>query len=323
MRDRDSQLIFENYNKKVLLKEQATGLEPAAVGLAGIGLAEVLGVIAMGVGATALAASIDSLSDRLNRTFNFTRVKKDPFESLKSIIAAQDYSARGNYELINLAKSLDVPAISSLIAMGKSNVELLRKIEDSLVENAEQLPELIDSVFFALKEELSQIRELSAKIKNKDLEKITEALGEKIAPVIEKLEREIEDLKRGGGKKPDDDFWQKIKKLIKMFWMISFRLKVFVIAIGLGIAFVAIGVTGSGESVGWLIGAGLEKGYQGAKATTQGVGQGVGLTTKPSSSPQPKPTPSFKLEAPIKPTSPSSRKKPNPSATPDLYSADL
>ncbi len=94
MRDKDSQLIFESYRKKVVINEAAALALPIMAGLKEI-LAATIGVAATGV-------LLDKLDNALNTlTLQEKQTLEDKFQKIVSISSSGDTSIRNQYELLN------------------------------------------------------------------------------------------------------------------------------------------------------------------------------------------------------------------------------
>jgi len=283
MRDKDSQLIFESYRKRVILNEAAPALVfPAA----GIGIAEVLGLAATVVGATALASTISEKKDEISRLFKLTPVTSDKIQEFDKLIKNPDFSLRGIYTLLNFAKSLGVPVLTSLLEFGYQSIKSLQYDIENAVEPLTRI-QTFKTVLSGLKEQCEKIIQLISKsgidesISSPIISELNGIISE-IASMMLRIEATGKDAKwlldrdrgsstggGGGPKPPYDNIWSKIGNVIKAcFQFITktwFRLIVFIIIIGLIILF------GAPE----LVGAGIVQGGRSAIETGEKLWSGA------------------------------------------------
>jgi len=119
MRDKDSQLIFESYRKRVILNEAAPALVFPAIE-----------TITMTVGGT---AAVLVIGNQIAKTYQLLtgqeqQAMKTSLNSLNSILEKKDYSARGCYELINFIKSNSTD--EELINFAESQKQVLMMAND-------------------------------------------------------------------------------------------------------------------------------------------------------------------------------------------------
>jgi hypothetical protein len=209
MRDKDSQLIFENYRKRVILNEALPAL---AIPAAGIGIAEVLGLAATVVGATALATEIAQKRDQIGKMFKLTPSTESVVEKVGSIIQANDTSVRGLEGALNYAKSLDVPVLNNLIQRNLNDLSMLKALQEGSLD-LQQSVEYVKSILFTLKESSEELLAIAKRTTNEQLIRLlgeagkrqdeqiraTQALANRLLDILSKEEN------TGGGKDPDKD----------------------------------------------------------------------------------------------------------------------
>jgi hypothetical protein len=220
MRDKDSQLIFESYKKNVILNEAAQAL---AIPLAGIGIAEVLGLAATVVGATALATEIAQKRDQIGKMFKLTPSTESVVEKVGSIIRANDTSVRGLEGALNYAKSLDVPVLNNLIQRNLNDLSMLKALQEGSLD-LQQSVEYVKSILFTLKESSEELLAIAKRTTNEQLIRLlgeagkrhdeqiraTQALVNRLLDILSKEEN------TGGGKKDPDKDPNKKNKILEI-----------------------------------------------------------------------------------------------------------
>ena len=342
MRDRDSQLIFENYNKRVLLMEQAAALALPAV--------EGLGAAMSWIAGTAVGAVVvDRAMKALEQIPEF---KKQQIESkigeINKITALNPQEIRSHYEIINTIQKNGNNTLSELAENFKQPINIFRTAQDEgnvtidtysavLASSIEAYKNLLNAQDLIDREidqvisksdlaqvEIERIKARRAKDKLEHKERLAELENEKL-----KLEAEIRKSGGGGGKNDKDPKkggkWSIIGGIGGGINLIGLALKVLgenyktlkglfwttvILVPGFGIYIIKL-LFGSGEQYGK---AAKEFAGEFKKTTEDAV--------KSPSVPQPKtkPTPRPLPDLPTTSGSPSRFKNPVPSATPDPYS---
>jgi hypothetical protein len=251
--DKDAKLIFESYKNRVVLNEAAAG----AVAGAGIAAVDILVSIASVAGLTGLASYIKGDSTNIRDIFKtFSNTSKiEEFENLAKI---QDESIQQLQKLLNYAKSLKVPAISSFLSLTQSIIQDTSKLEyntSEIVDSKTQI-EMINGALFTLQELCNTILILIPKMG------MTESLSKIIVSEINQVSSEIAsfkaeviinltgahadrymrgeyDVKSGGGPTPTpppkkDGF---LKKALKFIWSKTKKLLMCVCILGLFVLF--------------------------------------------------------------------------------------
>ena len=222
MRDKDAQLIFESYRKRVLLNEAVPLAIPVAAGV-GIGLTQVLGLAATVVGATALAYEISKKSDQIERFFTPTPSNQAAAEKITTIIQKKDFSIRGLYDALNFAKSLDVPALENSISMSETSLKMLQSLESGSLDQT-QATDYVESLLFSFKEQINTLQTIAKKTNIEDVVKIIELIGGIVAAQQATIDKTLDKLPSGGSNKepdkepdkgPKTDWWRIIKDFVK------------------------------------------------------------------------------------------------------------
>jgi len=217
MRDRDSQLIFENYNKRVLLKEQATALALPAV--------EGLGAAMSWMAGTAVGAVIvDRAMKALEQIPEFKRQQiENKIAEINKITSLNPQEIRSHYEIINAIQRNGNNTLSEIAESFKLPITIFRTAQDEGTVTVDTYSDVLAASIEAHKEllnaqdlidreidqvisksdlaqvEIERIKAQRAKDKLEHKERLAELENEKL-----KLEAEIQKGGGGGGKNNKD-----------------------------------------------------------------------------------------------------------------------
>lgn len=273
--DKDSKLIFESYKNRVVLGEAAPAL---AIPAAGIGVAQVLGLAATAVGATALASQIAQKEDQLSKMFTLTSSTESVVEKVGSIIQSNDTSVRGLYGALNYAKSLNIPVLNDLIQKNLNDLSMFNALQDGSLD-AQQSIEYIDSILFTIKESNKELLDLAIKTTNEQLIKVIREQNKRTDALVNRLLDERNQIQKGGGGGgPDKDpnkkskIWQILKAIYNNIATAKFWIVVGILTIAV---LILAGVVVGAEAVGSALGAGARGAVEGAVEAGKGFVKGA------------------------------------------------
>jgi hypothetical protein len=295
MRDKDSQLIFESYKKKVILNEYAQALAVPAVAGLDAAIAVIAGTAAGGVILNKIYEAWKTLSPSAQANF-----EKD-IEVLKSAMTSEDDSFRSTYETLNAIQGVaNDSSLKEIVEETKNYLKTLNYYQDTVEGDSQILAQLA--------QDFVKLNTSSYNFAKKQKALTGLEAADKAAERYAELANKALDLanKTGGGQPPTPppqppnkgkggliataagaaagsvaSFWKEIKSLILENKKI--------------VAFLAL--LSCPELAGWLTSRTKEAGEEALKGIT---GDEIG---KPEATPKPKPkaTPKPKPKATPKP----------------------
>ena len=209
MRDKDSQLIFESYRKKVILNEVAQALAIPAV--------EGLGALMSWIAGTAVGAVvINKAMQMLEQIPEFKRRQiEGKISEVNKILSLNPQEIRSHYEIINAIQKNGNATLSKIAESFRQPIDIFRSAQDEgnvtvdtyiavLASSIAAYGELLNSQE-AINREIDQVISQSdladvekERIKGETKVKLAEAKNRKLELENEKIRLEIE-LKKGGG----------------------------------------------------------------------------------------------------------------------------